>query len=166
MNKVEEGWRAVLEQNEHLHGRLLTWESLLFQLDDNQCRTGERLVKMQQILRSFEDLLERELARSFLGEECGFYTDAANVLPNLRHLIWELHEVHVALRERLAKIRAGLGEATFLEQPELTRDAGLEFSRALRAHMQQDERLVSAVVAARYRAADSGGTGQENVQPA
>lgn len=162
MNKADESWRVILEQNDQLHGRLLTWESLLLQLEEGH--TDGRLVKIQEIFTSFAQLLERELARGFAMEECGLYADAAEALPDLRNLIWELHEEHFALRERLAKIRASLDEATFLEQPELTSAAGMEFSKTLRAHMRRDERMVSDLVAAGYRVPGSEGGGRETVQ--
>ncbi len=150
MTKTDPRWNAVLDCNNVLRSRLLTWELLLFQLANENFRSDTRLITILQFVRQ---LLEQDLSRSFATEELGLYTDAEEHHPKTRELVRQLRQDHDDLRERLESMRTQLSEATF-ESSELVRSSGMELAEALRAHMRrEEEELIPAMVEGRYRIA-------------
>ena len=150
MPKSDPRWNAVLECNNVLRSRLLTWELLLFQLANENFRSDTRLITILQFVRQ---LLEQDLSRSFATEELGLYSDAEEHQPDTRNLVQELRQEHDDLREGLESMHRQLSEATF-ETSELVRTAGMQLAEAVRTHMRrEEEELIPALVEGRYRVA-------------
>lgn len=132
MNRSGEQWRAVLDCNEILRQRLMTWELLLYQLVEGDCRPDKRLLAMlEQMLDHLADEVERVCA----AEATGPLRYAEEKFPRVRLLVEEVWREHKVLRAQVEAMKMELnGDAG----PQL-HAAGMELAQAVRAHMNRNE---------------------------
>ncbi|HSA91524.1 MAG TPA: hemerythrin domain-containing protein [Terriglobales bacterium] len=139
MNRNGEQWRAVLDCNEILRQRLMTWEVLLCKLTDGGCRSDKRLLA---VLEQTLDLLDDGIERVCAAEETGPLPYAEEKFPRMRLLVEEVWREHQALRAQVQAMKMELNSAA---GPTL-RATGMELVQAVRAHIcRNEEELIPAL---------------------
>ena len=108
MNRDGEQWRAVLDCNEILRQRLMTWELLLHQFVDGGCRSDKRLLAM---LEQTLDLLDDGIERVCAAEETGPLRYGEEKFPRVRLLVEEVWREHKVLRVQVQAMKVELNGA-------------------------------------------------------
>lgn len=147
MSRNGEQWSAVLECNNIVRQRLMTWELLLYQLVDGNCRSDKRLLA---ILARVLDVIEDDVERICAIEETGPFRYGEEKFPRVRLLVEELWREHSGLRAQVQRVRMELGAAP-LPKAELVgralHSAGMELAQSIRKHIRRnEEELIPALV--------------------